>query len=55
MRKTDLPWVQKAFRKVQRHGAGALLHLLFMQLVNALVPNPLREGKASYLSAKNYG
>jgi hypothetical protein len=41
---TDLPSVQKAFRNLQRHGAGAFLHLLFMRLVNAVVPFKILRG-----------
>jgi hypothetical protein len=41
---TDLPIVQKAFRKRQRHGAGALLHLLCMRLINGLVPFRILRG-----------
>lgn len=37
MRLTDLPRVQHALRKLERHGAGALLHLLWVQLVNRIV------------------
>jgi len=41
---TDLPRVQQAFRKLQRHGAGALLHLLCVQLVNRIVPFKILRG-----------
>jgi hypothetical protein len=41
---TDLPIVQKAFRKQQRHGLGALLHLLWMRLVNGFVPFKILRG-----------
>src|SRR3990170_889706 len=37
MRLMDLPRVQHAFRKLERHGAGALLHVLWVQLVNRIV------------------
>lgn len=41
---TDLPSVQKAFRNLQRHGAGAFLHLLLMRLINAVVPFKILRG-----------
>jgi hypothetical protein len=41
---TDLPIVQKAFRKRQRHGTGALLHLLCIRLINGLVPFKILRG-----------
>lgn len=40
----DLPIVQKAFHKQQRHGTGALLHLLCMRLINRLVPFKILRG-----------
>jgi hypothetical protein len=41
---TDLPIVQKAFRKWQRYRAGALLHLLCIRVINALVPFKILRG-----------
>lgn len=41
---TDLPIVQKAFRKLERHGFGALVHLLCMRLVNGLLPFKILRG-----------
>jgi len=41
---TDLPGVQKAFRKLERYGAGALIHLLCMRLVNGMVPFKILRG-----------
>ena len=41
---TDLPGVQKAFRKLERYGPGALIHLLCMRLVNAIVPFKILRG-----------
>lgn len=41
---TDLPVVQKAFRKLQRHGIGALVHLLAIRLANAIVPFRILRG-----------
>jgi hypothetical protein len=42
---TDLSIVQKAFRKRQRHGIGALLHLLCIRLINRLVPFKILRGE----------
>jgi hypothetical protein len=41
---TDLLRIQQAFRKLERHGAGALLHLLCVQLVNRIVPFKILRG-----------
>jgi hypothetical protein len=41
---TDLPVVQKAFRKMQRHGAGAFLHLLCVRLINVAMPLKILRG-----------
>lgn len=41
---TDLPGVQKAFRKLERHGAGVLFHLLWVRLINHLVPFKILRG-----------
>ncbi len=41
---TDLPIVQKAFRKRQRYGAGALLHLVCIRLINRVVPFKILRG-----------
>jgi hypothetical protein len=41
---TDLPQVQKAFHNLKRHGAGVLLHLLCVRLVNGLVPFKILRG-----------
>lgn len=41
---TDLSRVQKAFRKRQRHGTGALLHLLCIRLINRLFPFKILRG-----------
>ena len=41
---TDLPRMQQAFRKLERHGAGALLHLFCVQLVNRIVPFKILRG-----------
>lgn len=42
---TDLSIVQKAFRKRQRHGTGALLHLLCIRLINRLFPFKILRGE----------
>ena len=42
---TDLPIVQKAFRKQQRHGTAALLHLLCIRLINRLFPFKILRGE----------
>lgn len=42
---TDLPLVQKAFRRLQRYGAGALLHLLCIRLINRLFPFKILRGE----------
>ena len=41
---TDLPRVQKAFHNLKRHGAGGLLHLLWVRLINAAVPFKILRG-----------
>jgi hypothetical protein len=41
---TDLPGVQKAFRKLARHGAGAFFHLLWIRLINRLVAFKILRG-----------
>ena len=41
---TDLPIVQKAFRKLQRHGAGAFIHLLFVRLISFIIPFKILRG-----------
>lgn len=40
----QLPIVQKAFRKLQRHGAAALAHQLFIHAVNWFVPFKILRG-----------
>ena len=41
---TDVPLLQKAFRRLERHGAGAFFHLLWLRLINRLVPFKILRG-----------
>lgn len=40
----ELPIVQKAFRKLKRHGAAALLHSIALRAINRLVPFRILRG-----------
>jgi hypothetical protein len=44
MRIADLPMVQKAFRRLQRHGAAALAHILTIRAINCIVPFKILRG-----------
>jgi len=43
-RVADLPIVQKALRRVQRHGLANTLHVVFVRLVNYVVPFKILRG-----------
>jgi hypothetical protein len=44
MRIADLPLVQKAFRRLQRHGAAALAHFICLKAINCVVPFKILRG-----------
>jgi acetyltransferase (GNAT) family protein len=41
---TDLPIVQRALRRIQRHGLANTLHVVFVRLVNYVVPFKILRG-----------